>query len=330
MDVLQSAKYICDNAIDVGINASGVTNAASKIHEKMNRADYSMQTWSSHELHPKIKNDAALEFVFFVDLMNFSFWSPGNEKFTVNYRGKDYTGYWSLCALVHRAIDEGIPVTNPTFWRQAGDNALRRVFRSDSAVDIPLLQERMHVIRESGQVLLEKFGDSVHEIFRAADGSALELVRIVTSEFESFRDQCCFEGEMVRIYKRAQILVADAWACFEGTSWGKFRDIDEITMFADYRVPQILHTLGCLVYSPRLTHHIQKGEEILWASHWEIEIRGCSIWAVELIKRQIQRQYPNVDINAILLDFYLWDHAKEQESSGVSVLQPHRTRSVFY
>ena len=40
----------------------------------------------------------------------------------------------------------------------------------------------------------------------------------------------------VSFYKRAQILVADIWACFEGKDYGEFHDIDTITMFADYRL----------------------------------------------------------------------------------------------
>lgn len=39
----------------------------------------------------------------------------------------------------------------------------------------------------------------------------------------------------VTFYKRAQILVGDIWACFEGQEFGRFDDIDSITMFADYR-----------------------------------------------------------------------------------------------
>lgn len=39
----------------------------------------------------------------------------------------------------------------------------------------------------------------------------------------------------VAFYKRAQILIADIWACFEGQGLGNFSDIDTITMFADYR-----------------------------------------------------------------------------------------------
>lgn len=40
----------------------------------------------------------------------------------------------------------------------------------------------------------------------------------------------------VKFYKRAQILAADLWSCFEGKTYGEFHDIDEyLTMFADYR-----------------------------------------------------------------------------------------------
>jgi hypothetical protein len=43
-------------------------------------------------------------------------------------------------------------------------------------------------------------------------------------------------NESVKFYKRAQILVADLWACFEGKSYGEFHDLNEyVTMFADYR-----------------------------------------------------------------------------------------------
>lgn len=44
-----------------------------------------------------------------------------------------------------------------------------------------------------------------------------------------------FSPVIVSFYKRAQILIADIWACFEGKTFGEFLDIDSLTMFADYR-----------------------------------------------------------------------------------------------
>ena len=68
--------------------------------------------------------------------------------------------------------------------------------------------------------------------------------------------------------------MADLWAAFDGESFGEFKDIDKITMFADYRVPQILNSLGCLWYSPMLENTIRKKKVIESGHTWEIQLRG--------------------------------------------------------
>lgn len=65
-----------------------------------------------------------------------------------------------------------------------------------------------------------------------AAGSSAALVNLLVESFEYFRDETKFDGKNVRFYKRAQIFVADLWACFEGEGSGSFGDIDKITMFA--------------------------------------------------------------------------------------------------
>jgi Potential Queuosine, Q, salvage protein family len=132
-------------------------------------------------------------------------------------------------------------------------------------------------------------------------------------------------------------------------------------MFADYRVPQMLHSLGCLWYSPRLESRIKRKEEILSGEDMEVEIRGCSIWCVELIRREIGRRFggeveievsdeggkggkkkEKVKVNAVLIDYLLYDVAKEWEKEGEGEgqlgdgrekgmrLPHHRTRSIWY
>lgn len=61
---------------------------------------------------------------------------------------------------------------------------------------------------------------------------AAALVNLLVESFPCFRDEFNFEGKKVRFHKRAQILVADLWACFDGEGYGRFSDIDKITMFA--------------------------------------------------------------------------------------------------
>ena len=79
-----------------------------------------------------------------------------------------------------------------------------------------------------------------------------------------------------------QILVADIWGCFEGKGMGQFDDIDAITMFADYRVPQILNYFEVIKYDEELLKVLNSNTYIEPGSELEIEIRGCSIWGVEV------------------------------------------------
>lgn len=199
---------------------------------------------------------------------------------------------------------------------------------------------------------MQKYRCHPIHLVEAANGSAARLVNLLAEDFACFRDEHPFEGRRkpVRILKRAQILVADLWACFNGQGYGAFRDIDKITMFADYRVPQILNSMGCLYYSPTLISAIREGREIPSGSSWEVQLRGkfvlliamrgtgkeidsmtaCSIWCVELIRREIRRAHPDAKVNAILLDFFLYDTIKEMEAAGKETVPHHRTRSIWY
>ena len=101
----------------------------------------------------------------------------------------------------------------------------------------------------------------------------------------------------------------------------------------------MLHSLGVLVYSPPLANAIRTEQELSSGHSWEIQLRGCSIWydirnpgsqcekltqaffwghrAVELIRREIVRHDPGAtNVNAVLIDFFLYDLAKEKEAAG--------------
>lgn len=197
-------------------------------------------------------------------------------------------------------------------------------------------------------VYLQKYQCSFTNCIKAANHSAAALVNLLAREFPCFRDEVSFENrKSVRLLKRPQILVADLWACFNGSHYGEFDDIDKITMFADYRVPQILNAMGCLQYSPLLDHAVRQKKLIASGHTWEIQMRGllahvhlagnianifagCSIWCVELIRREILARHPDATVNAILIDFFLYDTMKERESAGDDKIPHHRTRSIWY
>lgn len=124
---------------------------------------------------------------------------------------------------------------------------------------------------------LQKYQCSFTNVLEAADHSAAALVNLLAEDFSCFNDVNRFENrKSVRFLKRAQICVADLWAAFEGEGYGHFDDIDKITIFADYRIPQMLNTLGCLWYSPLLESAIRQKKIIESGHRWEIQLRGMA------------------------------------------------------
>lgn len=107
--VLEGAEYVYNNSIDVAIDSQSTKAAASRIYDEMQKKQYSTKTWSSHDLHPKTKDESTVAFIFTMDLLNFSFWSEksAHERFAIEYKGRVWTGYWSLIAALQRALDEG-------------------------------------------------------------------------------------------------------------------------------------------------------------------------------------------------------------------------------
>jgi hypothetical protein len=108
--VLESAEYVYDNSIDVAIDMRSTKAAARTIWHLMQEKQYSTQTWTTHELHPKEKNVDTVNFIFTMNLSNFCFWSEtsAEERFAVEYKEQRWTGYWSLVASLQRALDEGM------------------------------------------------------------------------------------------------------------------------------------------------------------------------------------------------------------------------------
>ncbi|XP_077200783.1 queuosine 5'-phosphate N-glycosylase/hydrolase isoform X3 [Paroedura picta] len=262
-----SAKFIMENSQDVYVEKDGVQKVAEMLFDKVLEKDFSVAGWkSSHELNPQVVSEDAVNWVFLADALNFSFWSECEDhKCLVKYKGKMYSGYWSLCAAVNRALDEGIPITSASYY--------------------------------------------------------------ATTTLE--------QGKKVAFYKRAQILVADTWSVLEGKGDGDFRDISSVTIFADYRIPQVLVHLGAMKYSEELMKKLKEGHVFQSGDKQEVEIRGCSIWCCELICNHLLDLYKKKGknmrekINAVLLDYYLWDYARDhrEDMKGIPF---HRVRCIYY
>lgn len=228
---------------------------------------------------------------------------------------------------------EKIDILNPSFYATITEECLQQILRSDNDVEVPLLHERVQCLHEVGAVLLAKFNGSFETCVKQADHSVATLLDAIVTNFACFRDVAVYKGHPVAIYKRAQILIGDIWSCFKNEGLGRFEDIDEITMFADYRVPQALLYYDVFTYDDSLMGKLLANTVLTNGEEDEVAIRGCSIQAVELLKdyafEKLKGQ--NKGINSILIDHFLWDfrrkHAKEISDMKLPF---HKTFSIYY
>ncbi|KAI0917446.1 hypothetical protein AcW1_007358 [Taiwanofungus camphoratus] len=382
--VVDGALYGLQKTDLVTISERGVEATAKYIHSRLQAESYTPRTWRTHPLHllspdPYLPADpatkACLDWLFLISSLNFSFWSEREghqDRYGVEWWagwGSEekvvHTGYWSLVAAVNRALEEGIPFTDPAFYsseQECPDSLFEHIFRPapHCSETIPLLNERIRVLREVGRILCSDFGGSFqgfHKEFlhrHRGRGNALQLVQMVADTFPSFRDETNYQGRRIYIWKRAQILVAESWAAFYPASpslphplFPNGAEIHQLTMFADYRVPQILHHLRILVYPVMLIKLLKRHRMLMPGCREELSIRAASIIAVEKLKVEISRLsrsaaakagYSEDRISSVLIDFFLWDLAKRIEEGKESIreieisemLPAHRTRSIWY
>ena len=161
-------------------------------------------------------------------------------------------------------------------------------------------------------------------VVESADASAARLVASL-AEMPLYRDVARYDELEVPFYKRAQITVADLDRAFDGESWGRFDDLDRLTLFADNLVPHVLRCHGVLVYAEALAQRIERGSLLEIGSKQEVEIRALAIEAVERLLVALAERGRSSSAHA--LDGLLWNAGQAAE---IKARPRHRTRCPYY
>jgi hypothetical protein len=268
-----------------------------------------------------------VNWVLLLDALNFCFWDePDEPRWRVALDGGEVDGYYALAAALSRAVAEGHRVWDAGYLAALDARELGEILRpAPGSPPIPLFEARLANAREVGRVLLARYAGRFAEAIAAAGGSAVELALLLAREFASFDDVAVWRGRPVRFYKRAQICVADLHAAFAGARWGAFADLDRLTAFADYKLPQLLRALGVLEYAPELAARVDAYAPIAAGSEEEVEIRAETVWAVEWLRQALAEQ--GVRRTASAIDYRLW---LESQGPRPDARPYHRTRTIYY
>lgn len=316
LGVRETTAWVMSRAKSVAIAEEALPALADQIA----RSAKGGPSWD-HPLHWRGAPEATANYVLVLDALNFCFW--GEPRWRVQYRGVTYDGYWALAAALRRAIERGKPLWDAHYLATITDNEVAAILAGEG--EIPLFSARVRHMREVGQGLLAHADGHFHTLLARAQGSAATLVRLVVQAFPSFNDIAIYEGQEVRFYKRAQLLVSDIAGALHGHPLGQFTDMTILTAFADYKLPQVLRWHGVLRYTPDLAAHIDQRMLIPAGSAWEIEIRAATVQAVERLAAMLAQRGGNWP--AWRVDWALWQIGQTLPPEAPPY---HRTRTIFY
>lgn len=314
LGVLSTTRPVVDGARHVRIDSAAVEAAAARLAgEAVQRP-----AWNTH-YHYAGPPDATALAVLVLDALNFCFW--GEPRWRVTFEGETLDGYWALAAALKRAFLAGDLPLDAAALAEIDAARLGAVLAGEGT--IPLLPERVASLRELGAGLRDRWGDA-GRLISAAGGSAPVLAQLMATEFSSFNDVATYDGREVRLYKRAQIVVADLWGALDGQGLGAFHDLAALTAFADYKVPQVLRRLGILAYDADLARLVDNRVELPAGSLAEVEIRAATIWGVENLRQALARH--GQPLRAFEVDWVLWEAGQHIHDERPY----HRTRTIFY
>ena len=195
-----------------------------------------------------------------------------------------------------------------------------------SAGVLPMLADRARCLAEVGSGLLACGG--FEALLQHSNGSAVAFANELVRLCPSFRDERTDDrGVVYPFMKRAQLCAS----MLHNLGVANFEDdLHRLTVFADYRIPQLFRTYGIFHYSESLERKVllgsqKDGDVVLEGSSEEIDLRAGTLVAAELLRCALERRTKR-SIAAAKLDYVLWRTAVDHENP----FPFHKTRTLSY
>lgn len=316
--ILQSTTFVVEKSEFVKINEDAIKKVAQRLKEEK----WQLPQWDKN-YHFFDNSARTLAYFFILDSINFSFWSKKkDQKYRIRHQGKNINGYNSLALSLKMAFSRHHPIEKNEYLIKITKSELLKLLNGKGK--LALLEKRLHILHQNALIIKKHFNGEIKNVFDKAHNDAIALLDILIKYFPSFRDEALYKRKNILFYKRAQILINDLYAAFGGKGLGAFTNMDTLTAFADYKIPQILRHWDIFSYTPSLAKKIDAKIELKKNSPEELEIRANTIWAVEYLKEELK--VLGIDLQSREIDWLLWKKASSEKG-----MKPyHRVRTVFY
>jgi len=317
--VLSSTSRVLKQSKDVSLNLKKIENLA----EDWSRAQVVAPEWQ-RGMHFETRDiRRLLDYVIILDSLNFCFWAKEDEdKWRIEYEDIKHSGYFALALALKKFFETHPDKSNFKYLADISFQEFSKVFEGEGT--LLLIKKRWEIAQAVSRTIVEKYSGNSERVVLSGSHKTSKLVSKIAKDLPSFNDEATYNGRKVYFWKRAQILVSDVYGITDGCGIGYFEDLEYLTAFPDYKLPQILNHWGIIEYSPKLLKKIREKEFIKAGSKEEVEIRSATVWAVEYIKEELLKR--GKKMRSFEIDWLLWN-----ESKRIQMNKPHHlTQTVFY
>lgn len=314
-DILNSIKIVVENAKHVKINENNIKS----IMDFLSKSERKPWLDDSYLDVQKTTIEEKIIFMLLCESLNFCY--IGEPKWKIEFNGTMYSGSYGLFYGIAKSIKQGHKLYNIDYLKELAIGDFNSILKGTR--EIPLLKERYDILKK----LVEEIEciENVYELFLKANNDQ-ELLSIIVNNFSNFRDISIYDNKEVYFFKRATLLVEDLYQNIDGIRI-KIKSNNGLFGCADYKIPQVLRHFGVLEYSEELEAIVDNEQELEHDSKMEVEIRASMIYAIELIKEQLNNN--GINMNSIEIDNALWLLSKDKNFKEKS--KPHHlTYNIFY
>jgi hypothetical protein len=287
------------------------------IADAMEYFEFELPTWDFPPFYPQTDSfeEMCLYYLVF-NSINYCYFDEYDNRFQ---DGKNRSS--TLAGL--RITENWDQLKDPQFLAHVDEvYMLGELFKAE--IPISLVKERAAAFREIGEFILQNPDFTFQKMFAKHHRNAYFVSQMIPNYLPSWRDP---------FFKRAQLFVGMVQGRFQADAPFD-KGLKDLTIFADYRVPQTLHDLGIISYRAPMLSILYAGQFIPCGSRMELEIRAASIVGADLLKEALNVYYGGA-LTSLEMDYFLWGIKRQKDSLPEGVfnnrkVSHHRTMTTDY
>jgi len=280
-----------------------------EVAEILQSYDLEIPPWNFPGQYPQTDDfeELCLYYLIF-NSINYCYFDQDGKKF----RRDDVSGSTLALACLLERWDE---IKDPNFLANVDENyLLSELFAAESPIS--LVKERTNALREVGEFLNSNLDFTFEKLFHRYRRNAYFVSQALPTHLSTWRDP---------FFKRSQLFVGMVYGRFQ--DWEKIpidsESLEDLTIFADYRVPQTLIAMGILVPSASLLSRLHRNQLLGSGSRKELELRAGSVWGGEVLGEQLRELRNEDNLNALHVDYLLWSAARKKDKLPPNVFTQH-------